>query len=107
MHSLSGVAWCSVALALRFISILGVGPAAFSMCVQYLHVGFSRGIFPAVYPWRLLAVLAVSGSFAYYMYAFARPRGFAQLSVRCVGAQVLSSISPPSSPIQGSQGPSL
>ena len=54
-----------------------------------MRVLFACGAFP----WRLLAVLAVSGSFAYYALAFACPRGFAWLSVRCVGARVLSSIS--------------
>ena len=59
------------------------------------------------FPWRLLAVLAVSGSFAYYACAFAYPHGFAWLSVWCVAARVLSSIFPPSSPYSGESGPLL
>ena len=45
--------------------------------------------------------LVVSGSFAYYACACACPRVFAWLSVRGVGARVLSSLSPPSSPYSG------
>ena len=53
-----------------------------------------RVLFPyGAFLWRLRAVLAVSGSFAYYVCACACPHGFAWLSVRCVGARVLSSIS--------------
>ena len=65
-----------------------------------MRVLFACGAFPG----RLLAVLAVSGSFAC---ACACPRGFAWLSVRCVGARVLSSIPPPSSPYSGESGPLL
>ena len=110
LHSLSGVAWHGVvwhcmALALGFIRILGRGvPAAFlaRTCI----------IFMWCFPWRLQAVLAVSGSwllysFAYYACTCACPRGFAWLSVRCVGARVLSSIFPPSSPYSGELGPLL
>ena len=69
-------------------------------------------IFMWCFPWRLQAVLAVSGSwllysFAYYACTCACLRGFAWLSVRCVGARVLSSISPPSSPYSGELGPLL
>ena len=59
------------------------------------------------FPWRLQAVLAVSGSFAYYACTCTCPRGFAWLSVRCVGARVFSSISPPSSPYSGDLEPLL
>ena len=62
------------------------------------------------FPWHLQAVLAFSSSFAYYYAcACACPRGFAWLSIRCVGARVLSSISPPSSSLrtQGSRDLSL
>ena len=84
-----GVAWrCvalrGVALALGFISILGVCLQRFLACACIICMrGFSG---------RLLAVLAVSGSFAYFVCACACPRGFAWLSVLCVGARVLSSV---------------
>ena len=68
-----------------------------------MRVLFACGAFP----WRLLAVLAVSNSFAYFACTCACPRGFAWLSVWCVGAQVLSSISPPPSPYSGKSGPLL
>ena len=68
-----------------------------------MHVLFACGAFP----WRPLAVLAVSGSFAYYECTFACPHGSAWLSIQCVCAQVLSSISPPSSPYSGESGPLL
>ena len=67
-----------------------------------MRVLFACGAFPG----RLLAVLA-SGSFAYFGCACACPHGFAWLSVRCVGARVLSSISPPPSPYSGESGPSF
>ena len=66
-----------------------------------MRVLFACGAFPGSF----LAVLAVSGSFAYFACVCACPRGFAWLSVRGVGARVLSSISRPPLPTQGSQGP--
>ena len=57
----------------------------------------------AFFPWRLQAVLAVSGAFAYYACACACLRGFAWLSVWGVGARVLSSFPP----TQGSKHLSL
>ena len=74
--------WGGMALALGFISILGG-------CLQRLwrvRVLFLCGAFP----WYLQAVLAVNGSFAYYVCVCACTRGFACLSVRCVGARALS-----------------
>ena len=62
---------------------------------------FACGAFPG----RLLAVLAISAS--YFACACPCPRGFAWLSVRCFGARVLSSISPPSYPYSGESGPLL
>ena len=73
-------------MALRGVSVkvyqyFGGVPAAFySVCVYYLYAGL------------LLAVLAISGSFAYFVCACACPRGFVWLSVLCVGARVLSSV---------------
>ena len=42
-----------------------------------------------------------------YVCACACPRGFALLSIWCVGARVLSSISPPACPYSGEEGPLL
>ena len=84
-------------LALGFITILGV-------CLQRFLACACVTLACEAFPWRLMAVLAVSGSFAYYACGFACPRGFAWLSVRCFGARVLSTISPPSSPYSGESG---
>ena len=87
MHSLSGVAWRCVSFRI-YQYFRGVPAAFFLACACVICMwGFSG---------CLLAVLAVSGSFAYFACACACPHGFAWLSVRCVGARVLSSISPPS-----------
>ena len=90
-----GVAWRSVRVYQYFG---GVSAAFFSVCVLFACGAFLGG---------LLAVLAVSGSFAYFVCVCACPHGFAWLSVQCVGARVLSSISPPSSPYSGESGPLL
>ena len=79
---------CVTGVSVRVYQYFGGVPAAF------FSVLFACGAFPG----HLLAVLAVSGSFAYFVCACACPRGFVWLSIRCVGTRVLSSISPPSSP---------
>ena len=92
-----GVPLHCVAFALGFISILGVCLQRFLVCACVICMwGFSVASYGSS-----------SGSFAYYACAFAYPHGFAWLSVWCVGARVLSSISLPSSPYSGCQGPSL
>ena len=96
------MAWLGIALhgiSVRVYPYFGGGPAAFCVYEEYLHAGF--------FPWRLLTVLAVSSSFAYYVCAFACPRGFAWLSIRFVETRVRSSISPPFSPNSGEPGPLL
>ena len=75
-----GVALICRALALGFISILGV-------CLQHLYRGCVLSPYGA-FPRRLWVVLAVSRSLAC-------PHGFAWLSIRCGGARVLPSTSPP------------
>ena len=94
-YSLSGVALHGVSVRVYqyFFFFFGGGrvPAAF----------LARIISMWRFSWHLRAVLAVSGSFAYYACTCVCPRGFAWLSIRCVGAPVLSSISPPSSPYSG------
>ena len=75
-------------------------PAAFLVCACIISMW-------RFFPWRLQAALAVSCSFAYYVCACACPCGFAWLSVRGVGARVLSSFSIPSSPYSGEWAPLL
>ena len=99
MYSLSGMAWRSVALhgvSVRVYQYFREVPAVFVHGCVLSPCGASPG--------RLRAVLAVSGSFAYYACACTCPCGRAWLSVRCHGARVLSSISSPSTPLQGSWG---
>ena len=99
LHSLSGVAQHCVGMELPLGFMSSVG-----WCLPHLQRGVS--------PWgaflgRLWAVLAVSGSLAYQVCACACPRGLDWLSVQCGGVHVLSSISPPSSPYSGEEGPLL
>ena len=91
-----GVALCCTALALGFISILGG-------CLQRLlrlHVLFPCGTFP----WRLQAVLAVSGSFAYYACACACPRGLLGSAFGVLTLVCFLVFSLPPLPIRGIRG---